>query len=84
MSGETHLHEPSAILRQDDQLHPAIGDSLRVPALIVHGFDATFCIRRRTGLTVAPQTAVTVRPIAPKSNGRASVAADSPLEDAVS
>ena len=51
MSGETHLHEPPAILWHHDQLHPSIGELLRVPALIVHGFDATFCTLRRIGLT---------------------------------
>ena len=51
MSGETHLHEAPAILRHHDQLHPSIGELLRVPALVIHGFDAAICAFRRICLT---------------------------------
>ena len=40
MPREADLHDPAAILRDYDQLHPAIGDPLRMPALVIDRFDA--------------------------------------------
>ena len=40
MAAENHLHQPSAILGNDDQLHPPVGHLLRVPALVIRGFYA--------------------------------------------
>ncbi len=51
MSGETHLHEPSAILGYYDQLHPAVGELLRMPALVVHSFEAALFTHRLVCLT---------------------------------
>src|ERR1700682_4275640 len=41
MSGENHLYQSPAVLRQANQLAPAFGKSLRVPALIVREFNVT-------------------------------------------
>ena len=49
MSGESHLHQPPAILRHDDQLHPAVRELLRVPAFVVNGLDVAIWILRRIG-----------------------------------
>ncbi len=38
VSRESHLYQPSAVLRQYDQLDPAIGEPLCMPALIIRGF----------------------------------------------
>src|SRR5258708_36781820 len=38
VSRESHLYQPSAVLRQYDQLDPAIGGPLCMPALITRGF----------------------------------------------
>ena len=40
VSGESNLHQASAILRHHNELNPSIGELLRVPTLVVHGFDA--------------------------------------------
>src|SRR5260221_7407589 len=41
MSGESHLNESPAILWHHNQLHPTVGELLRMPALIFHSVDAT-------------------------------------------
>ena len=41
MSGEGDLDQAPAVLWHDDQLHPAVRDLLRVPALVVDGLHAT-------------------------------------------
>jgi len=46
VSRENHLHEPSAILRHDFQLYPAVGKLLGAPTLVIRGLDAA----RRSGL----------------------------------
>ncbi len=37
MSGEGHLDQTPAVLRQHDELQPAVGKLLRVPTLVIHG-----------------------------------------------
>ena len=45
MSGKSYLHQSPAVLRHNRQLHPVIGDLLRLPAPVIRGFNAA----RRTG-----------------------------------
>ena len=40
MAAENYLHQPSAILGNDNQLHPTIGHLLCVPSLVIRGFYA--------------------------------------------
>ena len=56
MSGERHLHQSPAILRYDDQLHPAVRELLRVPAFIVNGLEVAIWILRRIGSTECGQS----------------------------
>src|SRR6185295_10290224 len=41
MSVEAHLHQTSAILRDDDELNPLVGDLLRLPPFVVDALDST-------------------------------------------
>ena len=56
MSGESHLHQPPAILGNDDQLYPAVRELLRVPAFIVNGLEVAIWILRRIGATECGQS----------------------------
>src|SRR5713101_4226614 len=46
MAREDHLHEPAAVLRDDDELDPGVGELLRAPAFVVDRFDLTGRARR--------------------------------------
>src|SRR5579859_7012689 len=47
VSAESHLDQTSAILRNHDELHPAVRDLLCVPALIVRRLNAASCTLRQ-------------------------------------
>ena len=39
MPDESHLDQAPTILRQHNELHPSVGELLRVPTLVIDGFD---------------------------------------------
>src|SRR4249919_330562 len=49
MPVEAHLHHAAAILRDDDELHPSIGNLLRLPPSIVNALYSTLHVHRGVG-----------------------------------
>ena len=47
---EGDLHQATAILRHDNQLHPSVRKLLRLPSLVVHGLDPAIRTRLRIRL----------------------------------